>query len=631
MSPVRPAPWVRLTLWVSFALTAGGLIGYAARRWREDSSASSAPLASATDSPTPFASAPPDAPRVPIGARIDTRSLEFVDSRYLPRSYADLGAWKAYAFVFSAVDCPVAQRYLPELADLERTYRDKGVRVLIVNVGAGDTLAAACAQVADAGIESQVVKDFDGSLVCALGVRRTPEVALLDASGALRYRGRIDDAQRYSGQQALAGRPYLREALDALLGDRPIEASATEVEGCVIERHDVAPDPTLTWSEHMRPLFAQHCATCHVRGGMAPFPLVEWGDVKRRAATIEEVVAEQRMPPWFARSEHGAVVDELLISPTQRDRIVAWLRAGAPEGVAAAEPESLPSATGWRIEPDVVLEGEHSIEVPASGRIPFLLVRVPFSVDEDIWVDGIDLRPRNPRVMHHGFLGAQAVDEPDLDMSTAAYLHMHVPGGSPLDLPPGLALRIPKGHFLWLQLHYVPNGTAVSDTISIALRFPREPIRKELFGTDLRQYKFEIPPEHPAHAVSGSRKFPWDITVYGAFPHMHARGRDMTLTAILPNGQVEPLLTVGNYSFDWQRSYRFEFGTKRFPRGTEIVALGRFDNSSFNPHNPDPKLAVHYGQAIEDEMHLCRVFYTRDRQRLALRVDPRTGKVIAER
>jgi mono/diheme cytochrome c family protein len=574
-----------------------------------------------------------DAPRaapaeVAIGTRIDLAALAFVDSRYLPRRGSELGEAQAYAFVFSANDCPIAQRYLPTLAELERAYRPRGVCMVLVNVGPADTLADACAQAAAAGLECQVVKDFEAALVAALGVRRTPEVAVLDAQGGLRYRGRIDDQQRLGGVQPAVGRAYLREALDALLAHAPIATAQTDVEGCAITRHVVAPDPQLGWREHVRPLFQTHCASCHVRGGSAPFELSSYLDVKRRAAMIEEVVAQQRMPPWYAAASHGAIINELVLGQAERERIVAWLRAGAPEGEGVADPVETPPRSGWTREPDLVLEAEHPITVPASGVFPFQLVRVPFALDEDVWVSGIEIRPSDPRAMHHGFLGAQEDDTPDPDMSTAAYLHMYVPGGSALELPPGLGLRIPARHFLWLQLHYVPNGVELTDSVSIGLHFPRSPIRKELFGTDLRTYDIEIPPGHPAYGVSGARTIPWNITLYGAFPHMHARGRDLVLSAELPRGTRETLLTVGNYSFDWQRIYRWDYGAKHFPRGTRLVAHGRFDNSRFNPYNPDAQRTVRYGQSVDDEMMLCRVLFTRNGQRLNLRIDPSNGRVL---
>jgi hypothetical protein len=54
-------------------------------------------------------------------------------------------------------------------------------------------------QAIDFGVEFPLVKDTDGSCVKALGVQRTPGVAVLDSELRLVYRGRIDDQIRLGG------------------------------------------------------------------------------------------------------------------------------------------------------------------------------------------------------------------------------------------------------------------------------------------------------------------------------------------------------------------------------------------------------------------------------------------------
>jgi hypothetical protein len=106
---------------------------------------------------------------------------------------------------------------------------------------------------------------------------------------------------------------------------------------------------------------------------------------------------------------------------------------------------------------------------------------------------------------------------------------------------------------------------------------------------------------------------------------MHLRGRDMTFVAHYPDGKVENLLLVPNYSFDWQMPYRFEPGKKIFPKGTRLEAVAHYDNSAFNPYNPNPKATVKEGPQTRDEMMNGFVFYTDANERLGLDIDPKTG------
>ena len=108
---------------------------------------------------------------------------------------------------------------------------------------------------------------------------------------------------------------------------------------------------------------------------------------------------------------------------------------------------------------------------------------------------------------------------------------------------------------------------------------------------------------------------------------MHLRGKDMTIKARYPDGKNETLLIVPNFSFDWQMPYRWEFGKHRFPKGTRLECLAHYDNSSFNPFNPNPNATVRDGQQSFQEMMNGFFFYVRADEDLKLPIDEKTGRV----
>src|SRR5262249_46170775 len=169
------------------------------------------------------------ADQVKIGAKID--DLRFKDIRFLARSLADFGDKKAFVLVFVDSDCPLAQKYLPVLDRLERGYRDKGVQFIAVNSGLHDTITVMAAQAVEFGVEFPFVKDADCRVADALGVTRTPEVAVLDGKRVLRYRGRIDDQYRPGGQRAEPSRHDLVQAIDVILAGKAVEIATTPVDG----------------------------------------------------------------------------------------------------------------------------------------------------------------------------------------------------------------------------------------------------------------------------------------------------------------------------------------------------------------------------------------------------------------
>jgi hypothetical protein len=100
----------------------------------------------------------------------------------------------------------------------------------------------------------------------------------------------------------------------------------------------------------------------------------------------------------------------------------------------------------------------------------------------------------------------------------------------------------------------------------------------------------------------------------------------MTFRAQYPGGKSETLLLIPNYNFDWQMAYRWAPGAKKLPKGTRLDCIAHYDNSPFNPFNPDPKATVRDGPQTHHEMLNGFVFYTDANERLNLEMDGKTGK-----
>jgi len=112
---------------------------------------------------------------------------------------------------------------------------------------------------------------------------------------------------------------------------------------------------------------------------------------------------------------------------------------------------------------------------------------------------------------------------------------------------------------------------------------------------------FVIPPGADDFPISGSGVIRVDSELLEVYPHMHLRGKSMTLTAEYPTGERETLLRVPKYDFNWQLLY--ELGEpKKLPKGTIVKADGAFDNSLNNRLNPDARAEVRWGDQSWEEM-----------------------------
>lgn len=556
-------------------------------------------------------------------------SLSFKDIRYLPRTLDELGPHQAFVFVFTNTTCPLVQRYMPRLKSLDAKYGEQNVQFVAVNVGRHDSIRDMAAHALEYDIPFPFVKDESGQCAAALGVTRTPEVAVLDAQHRLVYRGRIDDQYRLGGALPKPRRHDLEEAIKDVLAGEAVSEAQTPVDGCLITVNEIqTPVPTeLTFGKDIAPLIHQHCAVCHRKGTAAPFSLVSWQDVSSHGKMIEEVVAEQRMPPWYAGSQHGTFQNDRSLSRKDRDTILEWIRGGMPEGSPTKPDEALlEPASRWQAgEPDLVLTMPIPHVIPAEGFVPYQYTVLPHLFLKDTWLESIEILPHNRRVVHHANL---AYANPQEKAGHDTFITGYVPGGQPMDLRPfdnGVAFRVPALSVLGLQIHYVTTGKPEQCTLSVGLRFSRNVVRKRLRHHLLDPRRFRIPPGHPAWAVKGSVTLKQDITLLGLFTHMHLRGKDMTFLAHSPNDATETLLQIPNFNFDWQHAFEIEAGKKRLLKGTRVEAIAHYDNSTFNPYNPDPKATVGYGLQTVDEMMNGYFFFTVDSETLAINVDPETG------
>ena len=190
----------------------------------------------------------------PIGEVVP--NVEFKDIRYLRRTLSDLGNHKGFALVFLNTDCPISQRFLPKLRELNAHYFEKDIQFVGVFCSAEDTVMEMASFALENDLRFPVVKDEDQEVCAALGIDRVPQVAVLDAGHRLVYRGRINDQYRVSGTQPAASREDLAMALDELLAGKPVSVKETPVDGCKITPPH---DPSL--SKH-RPFTAKWPRSC---------------------------------------------------------------------------------------------------------------------------------------------------------------------------------------------------------------------------------------------------------------------------------------------------------------------------------------------------------------------------------
>src|SRR5262249_13715039 len=166
------------------------------------------------------------------------------------------------------------------------------------------------------------------------------------------------------------------------------------------------------------------------------------------------------------------------------------------------------------------------------------------------------------------------------------------PGYAPMPWLEGGAKLIKAGSDIIFEMHYNPNGKEVTDYSEFGLYLAQEAPSTRILAIDtLRDLNLNLAPKERNCASDASMILARPARLLSIQPHMHVRGKSMTVRANYPDGRSEELLRVPKYDFNWQLTYVLRQPIE-LPAGTRLVSAATFDNSSNNPFNPDPSATV---------------------------------------
>lgn len=382
-----------------------------------------------------------------------------------------------------------------------------------------------------------------------------------------------------------------------------------------------------TYSRDVAPILQAKCASCHNPEGIGPMPLLTYEQVRPFAALIKDRTSKRIMPPWHMDPTVGIQVfkNDMSLSDAQIATIADWADAGAPEGDRADLPAPMELATGaaWQLEaemgpPDLIIRSK-PYDVIANGQDQWWMPDVPFEgLDEERWLRAAEFKPSYPlgkKVVHHGH-AVLVPENPEEDGRRTVALARYGVGKSWEIFPEGTGMRVPtSGHIAW-NLHYFPVGVGGSgDVVEVGLWFYPEDERPELETAGEAMYRVDglngmargqdiVIPPHGYQVLQGTHVLDSPAIIHSYRPHMHMRGRVMTMEAIYPDGRKEVLSQVDRYNHNWQISYIYADEAKPIlPTGTVLQFSSVFDNTANNPINPDPEQWVVFGRRGVDEMN----------------------------
>ncbi len=384
----------------------------------------------------------------------------------------------------------------------------------------------------------------------------------------------------------------------------------------------------VTWAEHVAPIIQEKCQVCHRPGSIAPMSLLSYDDVKAFAPLIRERVAQRIMPPWHIDRTAGIqeFQNDRSLTDDQIRTIVSWIDAGMPFGDRAKlpPPAEFPDLDNWQLAerfgaPDLILRSE-PYTLAARTQDKWFRPVTETGLTEPRWVRAIEIKPVGPdgrRTVHHvlavleqreaeGITGLASTAH-DVQRSAGLFMEWAVGKTGEIFQEDAGKLMLPGSRIRW-EVHMFAVGEEIKDNqVEMGIYFyPKDYVPKN--RTVLRMFDMrgegdlDIPPgritvtqdHHVLHAPARLENFQ---------PHMHMRGKAMSMEAIYPDGRKEVLSRVSNYQWRWHTNYVYApDAAPLLPKGTVLVFTAWHDNTADNPNNPDPAQWVGWGDRTVDEM-----------------------------
>jgi hypothetical protein len=398
-------------------------------------------------------------------------------------------------------------------------------------------------------------------------------------------------------------------------------ALAASLAGCGDDERMGSADAHITFYGDVLPLAERHCSGCHASGSIA----MAWPEsvdlAQQSSMAIADAVRNRVMPPWLASDDCEPLAGSRALTDEEIAVFVRWNELGAPAG----SPDETPSVERMPV-PGLAHVGAEVVTppyVPATDSDDWHCVVVDPRIDTPRDLIGIQISPSLRARAHHVLVYRVEQTSPEVAPSP---IGCETLGESPVELIGSWVLGTPPTHFprdtgiplrardrIMIESHYAakaPDGTGPSaDVITVGLEFSDKPVTRPARIASIGMFGFAVPPYSRDYKLSVELQANnlWGLTtggatIWGLTPHLHARGRTLTVTQSRGE-QSSCLLEVPRWDDRWQEYYFFSN-----PRGMHVEPDDQlkltcsWDNASSE--------IVNFGPTARDEMCLSYLYVT---------------------
>ena len=343
---------------------------------------------------------------------------------------------------------------------------------------------------------------------------------------------------------------------------------------------------SVLFNREISQIFQKKCFQCHTENNVS-MSLTTYKDARPWAVAIKEEILEKKMPPWSAVAGYGHFSNDVSLTAREVSLITSWADGGAPSGVLLADEDKpaviVPSLSGWEHgPPDAVIAVAAGEKIAAGSGDRVARVEVATGLKQAAWLKSLQLNFTDRRVVRYAAV---------YESGTGQWLGTWTPTHPVASLPADAAIQLPPGGKVVVEIGY--RGTDEDVVGAGELGWYFFPARPALTASALAvaAAPVSVPAGKTRERVRSELAVKTATRAAALWPSLGAGATSVEVTAIRPDGVVEPLLWLKDYRADWPSSYVFKEPVS-LPAGTRLVVTTYYDNTGSSALRAQPSVSV---------------------------------------
>ncbi|MBY0492975.1 MAG: cytochrome c [Cyanobacteria bacterium] len=350
----------------------------------------------------------------------------------------------------------------------------------------------------------------------------------------------------------------------------------------------------IVFNREIAQIFQKKCFQCHTDGNVS-VPLTTYREARPWAVAIKEEILEKRMPPWGAASGYGHFANDMSLTGREISLILSWADGGAPSGVLLVDedkpPVFIPPLAGWEQgPPDAVINVASDVKIAADAPFKIDRFEVSSGLKQAQWLKSLQFNPGDRRAIRYAAV---------YDARNNRWLGTWTPSSQVSTMPAGSGVQLPAGAKLVVEIGYRGGMDEAPGSGELGLYFAEKAPGQTPSAIEITPAPVTVAAGKIGERFRAETAIKSASTITAMWPKLGPGARSIEVTAIRPDGSVEPMLWVNNYRAEWPAPYILK-DPIALPAGTRLVMTAYYDNKTNAAIAAKPSLSITAARLRED-------------------------------